>query len=72
MHLVQTWDGVDMIEAATQPQPFGPGFPEDVAARAARMELYGTLFGTAGDDFCEFVLLDAKGNRIDAKTVAGF
>jgi hypothetical protein len=58
--------------AMTRGTPGGPGVCREVAERAAKMQVWGSSFNDPGDDFCEFVLLDANGVVIDRRRVAGY
>jgi len=59
-------------KAMREPRPFGPGFPEAKVEGAARMEVWGSSFSDAGDDYCEFRLFDDGGRRIASARVDGF
>lgn len=52
-------------------QPFGPGFGEHVAARAAVMEVHGSTL-LDHDERCVFVLRDAAGLIIGEARIAGY
>jgi hypothetical protein len=71
MYLMDKKEGDDVKKAATA-TPFGPGFSEEEAAKAASLEAWASNIDAPGDDFVEFRLLDADGNIFASKRVAGY
>lgn len=75
MHKVSTIIKEANTEAFMQEacrSPFGPKFDKITAARAAKMEVWGSSFNDDGEDFCEFRLFNEKGTQIATKRVTGF
>ena len=71
MHLVeQILTGVK--HKAVEGPPFGPGFSEEIAEQASKMEVWGTGIKDPGPDYCEFRLIDDGGQQIAAKRVGGY
>jgi hypothetical protein len=60
-----------LVERAVEKSPFGPGFPEDLAKTADRMEVWGSSFGDSGADFCEFKLF-SKEALLGSRTMSGY
>ena len=54
-HLLEKTVG-NVIESATKKPPLGPGFEADLAAKADRLEVWGSLFAETGEDCCEYRL----------------
>lgn len=60
-------------EKALEPPPFGPGFKqEEIPGDAVNLEVWASSYDDAGDDFCEFRLVDAKGNTLVSRKVEGY
>jgi len=55
-----------------QRPPFGPGFSPDQTKIAAKLVVTGSSFSDTGDDWVSFELVDANGNRIAARKIAGY
>ena len=68
----RTVEPTALKRSATSRPPFGPGFSEEELEGATALEVYGTSFSDPGPDYCEFKLLDAKGNVLLTKVVGGF
>lgn len=61
----------NVIQHATERAPFGPGFSSEVAAKADRLEIWGSSFEDAGPDFTEFRLM-AGDVVIEKRRVLGY
>ena len=74
MHKVTTVYRTDTTSFLQQVcrDPFGPQFPKSTAAHAIKMEVWGSSFNDAGEDFCEFRLFNENGTMISKKRKAGF
>ena len=62
----------DIVQQACTKPPFGPGFSQDAAKKAAKMEVWATNFTDPGEDYCLFKLFDAAGTVIGENRVDGF
>jgi len=60
-----------IIQEGTANPPFGPTFSQEQVDQADRLEVWGSSFTDAGEDFCEYRLFE-KGQQIATKRVAGF
>lgn len=72
MHLIESRDGARAKAAAEERSPFGPGFPESVAKRTEKLEVWGSSFGDPGTDFCLFRAFDAAGQVVAERKIAGY
>jgi hypothetical protein len=54
MYLIESRIGEAARAFAVLPKPFGPAFPQELAARLDKIEVHGTNFNDPGPDFCEF------------------
>jgi hypothetical protein len=61
----------NVVDAATEKPPFGPGFDPKAASQAASMEVWATSMKDEGE-YCEFILKDANGAVIGRQTVGGY
>ena len=69
MHKLET----KLKTAALEKAPFGPGFrAEEIPENAVQMEVWASSYNDAGDDYCEFRLVDKKGNTLVTKRIAGY
>lgn len=69
MYLIkETEDKKKMVERP----PFGPGFSQDRADQAVKMQVWGTSFSDPGPDYCKFKLLDEDDRVIDTQRVDGY
>lgn len=69
MHLLhETSKKSDMIA----PAPFGPGFSESEARRAAKMRVTVSGIGDPGTDKTEFELLDENGDVLAHRMLVGY
>jgi len=71
MHKLNEVQGNDLVSAATQQPPFGPGFSSEQAEEADKLEVWGSSFNDPGPDYCAFKLLKA-GEVVAERTVGGF
>ena len=71
-HLMETHEKEAAQTAAKETPPFGPGFPDDIVEKTAKMEIWGSSFKDPGPDYCEFKVFDAGGNKIGSRTVGGY
>jgi hypothetical protein len=55
MYLVSKYEGEAAAERAAD-KLLGPGVSEDLAKQVDRLELWGTSFTDAGEDYCEWRL----------------
>ncbi len=67
----ESTDAEDAQIAAQKSPPFGPGFPADLAARATRLEVWGTTLTDAGDDYTEFRLYSGR-VLLEKRRLAGY
>jgi hypothetical protein len=72
MYLMDKKEGDAVKKAAVAGMPFGPGFSEEEAEKAATMETWASNANDPGEDFVEFRLLDADGNTFASKRAAGY
>ena len=72
MILLDTYKGDMMTVKAANEPPFGPGFTTEQVEKAVKMELWGTGFKDAGQDACEFRLIDEKGNTVATRRLNGY
>ena len=72
VHLIESRDGKRAKKAAEERAPFGPGFPESVATRTERLEVWGSSFNDPGPDLCLFRAFDAAGQVVAERKVAGY
>jgi hypothetical protein len=61
-----------LVREATSRPPFGPGFSEEELEGAEVLEVHGSSFSDPGPDYCEFRLLDAKGEVLKTRQVGGY
>ena len=71
-YLGKTLLGEGARKEAREKSPFGPGFTEAEAAKGEKLEVWFSQLGDPGEDFTEFRLLDAAGNILGVKRVAGY
>ncbi len=70
MYRMQIVTGQNLISAATELPPFGPGFSSDAAATADALEVWGSSFEDA-EDWVEYRLI--KGDHVIAvRRYAGY
>ncbi len=55
-YLYNSYQGDNMTAEATSKPPFGPGFTDEQAMQAERMEVWATTFSDS-DEYVEFRLL---------------
>jgi len=55
----------------TDPKPFGFGFPETEAAKAVKMEVWGTSFEDT-EEYTEARLLDSEGKAFRTSRIEGY
>lgn len=72
MYLTQRKTGEEARVAASQNAPFGPGFTPEVVKQIETLEIHGSSFTDAGEDFCEFRAINADGIQFAAKRLAGY
>lgn len=56
----------------TAAPPFGPGFSEEIVAKARHMEIHGSDFSDQGEDQCVFILYDGEGREITRRCMPGY
>jgi len=61
----------DMVKEGTQKPPFGPQFDAKDFEGADRMEVWASSFSDAGDDYCEFRIMNGT-EILKRKKVNGF
>lgn len=72
MYIIRTTtDPAEIVREATQPPPFGPGFPTEQAERADRLEVWGSSINDPGEDFTAFYLI-ADRVEIGHRRVIGY
>ena len=62
----------EIVSAATERRPAGPGFRIEDAQRASLLIVEATTAADAGPDFTRWTLRDAAGAKIAAADVTGF
>jgi len=72
MHLIVAHDGKHAVQAAAERIPFGPGFPEEIAKRTAKLEVWGSDFNEPGNDYCLFRAFDVAGATVGERRVNGY
>lgn len=72
MHLIETHEGPKAAKAAAEGVPFGPGFPNIIAERTVKLEVWGSSFSDPGPDFCEFKAFDVAGAVVGHRRVNGY
>lgn len=65
-------DPDEIVSAATERRPAGPGFRIEEAQRASVLIVEATTAADAGPDFTRWPLRDAAGAKIAAADVTGF
>jgi hypothetical protein len=65
-------DPVELVAAATEGRPIGPGFSIADTERAAVLVVDASSFNDPGPDFIRWKLLDADGAEVASTTVPGF
>jgi hypothetical protein len=70
-YLGKTVTGEAVKAEATSRPPFGPGFSEEKAAEADKLEIWHSSFTDPGEDFTEFVLYK-NNEQIDSAMVGGY
>lgn len=72
-HLIQTHATPEAAqEVAKTREPFGPGFPNTVVEKIAKLEVWGSSLKDPGGDYCEFRAFDADGKTIDSRRLGGY
>jgi hypothetical protein len=69
MHKLETKPKAAALEKA----PFGPGFrAEEIPETTDRLEVWASSFNDPGSDYCEFRLVDKKGNTLATRRIEGY
>jgi hypothetical protein len=55
-----------------QAPPFGPGFSQNLIAKAAKLIVTGSSFKDPGGDWVKFELFDPNGKALACKMIAGY
>lgn len=71
MYLMEAHEGKGAKQAAAQGAPFGPGFPEDIASRTEKLEVWATDFKDS-DEYCEFRAFDSDGEKLGTRRINGY
>jgi hypothetical protein len=65
-------EGITDKARMTMQPPFGPGFTQTQADRAATMTVAHSSFRDEGDDYTIFILKDSEGKAIEQTKVEGY
>lgn len=71
-YLMEVQTGEAARQLVRRARPLGPGFPEETALKAEKVEVHASTFTDPGPDWCEFRLFDQSGQLLEKRRVDGY